>query len=123
MNEQDMIDEWCEKYIETDWQSECKFCGYKELAITNGFCMGYIECWWDDYYKAVNGLIWLDDDHAKCPEFFRDAVLWHEFCHFWDCVEEMHVDHCGIFQKKKFKKPLYAIGDIVLKLIGWIWFD
>ena len=123
MSEQTMLDEWCDQYIDEEWNHQVTFEGYKELALPDGFRMGMITC---SFYKEsdkVVGKIWLDDDHSKCPTFFRDAVLWHEFCHYWDAVEHMHADHCENFHKKKLKKPLYALGDVVLKLIGWVWFD
>lgn len=127
--EQDKLAVWTFKYIgeKVYERTYVTFEGYKELAITNGFRMGYCECSWVELsttgYKWLRGKIWLDDDHAKCPKFFRDATLWHEFCHVWDACEQLHVDHCGNFQLKKLRKPWYAIGDVVLKLIGWIWFD
>ena len=125
MTEQDMLNEWTKRYITNNYGNlgRVTFEGYTELAISDGFCMGHCRCIMNMVEHTVEGEIWLDDDHSKCPKFFRDAVLWHEFCHYWDAVELMHVDHCENFQKKKLKKPLYAIGDVVLKLIGWIWFD
>lgn len=120
---QSMLDEWSFKYIVgtkfTD--REVTFIDFTELAMTDGFRMGYIRCYWNNTF--IRGEVWLDDDHTKCPTFFRDAVLWHEFCHYWDACEMKHVDHCWDFQKKKLRKPLYALGDVVLKLIGWWWFD
>ena len=125
MTEQDMLNEWTKRYITNVYGNlGCvTFEGYKELAVSDGFRMGYMECKWNLSTKEIKGKIWLDDDHSKCPEFFRNATLWHEFCHYWDCVEFLHVDHCGNFQLKKLNKPLYAFGDVVLKLIGWVWFD
>ena len=123
MSEQTMLDEWCDQYIDEEWNHQVTFEGYKELALPDGFRMGMITCYFYKKSDKVVGKIWLDDDHSKCPTLFRDAVLWHEFCHYWDAVELMHADHCENFHKKKLKKPLYAFGDVVLKLIGWIWFD
>lgn len=122
--EQKMINDWIKEFIPSGKPSgSCTFESYIELAISDGFRMGYCRCEYSRSRNYVEGHIWLDDDHAKCPTFFRDAVLWHEFCHYWDCVEYFHVDHCTAFQSKKWKKPLYALGDVILKLIGWIWFD
>lgn len=122
MDEQSAIDTWTREYIGGRYLN-CFFKGYIELAISDGYRMGYCRCEWNPTVKKVKGEIWLDDDHAKVPQIFRDAVLWHEFCHYWDCVEMFHVDHCTGFQRKKWKKPAYALGDLLLKFIGWIWFD
>lgn len=126
LTEQEQLYEWKNKYCPNDLLT-IRFIGYEELAITDGFRMGKCQAYWG---KDVDGnLLWmrcdiyLDDDHEKCPKFFRDATLWHEFCHAWDAIDNIHVDHCSKFQRKKWKKPAYAIGDIVLKLIGWVWFD
>lgn len=121
-DEQSAIDTWTREYIGGK-NLDCFFKGYIELAISDGYRMGCCRCEWSPTVKKVKAEIWLDDDHAKVPQFFRDAVLWHEFCHYWDCVESFHVDHCMGFRRKKWRKPAYALGDLLLKFIGWIWFD
>ena len=126
--EQELIEKWKREYID-DPQNllSITFAGYKELAITNGFKMGYINMQWGKDRKGnivyMNGKIYLDDDCIKCPTYFTKAILWHEFCHAWDAFTKIHVDHCSKFQRKKWKKPMYAIADVLLKIIGWIWFD
>lgn len=124
--ERGFLREWQQKYIKTPDIVSIAF-GYKELAISSGWRMGYTKCriatFGDGKVKWVESTIWLDNGCIKCPDIFRDAVLWHEFCHVWDAVEEAHVDHCLGFYRKLFKKPVYAICDILLKFIGWIWFD
>lgn len=126
--EQELIEKWKAQYI-GDPQNilTITFAGYKELAITNGFRMGRINMQWGKDRKGnlvfMYGTIYLDDDHTKCPTYFTKAVLWHEFCHAWDAFTKIHVDHCSKFQRKKWKKPKYAIADALLKIIGWIWFD
>ena len=122
-----------ENRLITEWLDECDpnrnpensitFLGYSELAISDGFRMGHCRCVYNRSTGKVTAFITLDDDHAKIPSFFRDAVLWHEFVHYWDCSRNLHVDHCSEFQRLKWRKPLYALGDLVLKLIGFIWFD
>lgn len=123
--EKNMLIEWEHDYIKNSQfeNNVIVFGGYKELAIRDGFRMGRCECTWIESKKWIQATIYLDDDHTKCPTFFRDATLWHEFCHAWEACEMVHVDHCLEFQKRKWKKPVYVIGDIVLKLIGWMWFD
>ena len=124
MKEQEQLNAWIAEYIGSDPASKrLTFGGYTELAISDGFRMGHCRCIMNMVEHTVEGEIWLDDDHKRCPAFFRDSVLWHEFCHYWDCVDSFHVDHCGHFQSLKWRKPLYAIGDVVLKMIGWLWFD
>lgn len=124
--EKGLIREWKQKYIKTPNIVSIAF-GYKELAIKNGWRMGYTECGitkcGSGELKMLYGTIWLDYGCLKCPDIFRDAVLWHEFCHIWDATEKLHVDHCKGFYRKLFRKPVYAICDILLKFIGWLWFD
>lgn len=126
---QQKLDDWCKEYIDIEWNGNLEFAGYSELAITDGFRMGMITVTYELTKKEVYGKIYLDDDHAKCPDIFNEAVLWHEFCHFWDSVEyimnddKMHCDHCWEFHRKKFKKPVMAICDSLLKIIGGVWFD
>lgn len=124
--ERGFLREWKKEYIKTPDIVSIAF-GYKELAIKNGWRMGYTDCRIAIYGNGeviwIEGNIWLDNGCLKCPAIFRDAVLWHEFCHVWDAVEEVHVDHCLGFYRKLFRKPVYAICDILLKFIGWIWFD
>lgn len=126
--EQMMLDDWAERYMpEYTDIAYVKFVCYKELAITDGFRMGYCSANWRKNSAGkltwMVGQIWLDDDHEKCPEYFRDAVLWHEFCHIWDACDKLHVDHCSHFQRKKWRKPGYALADVLLKFIGGVWFD
>lgn len=43
------------------------------------------------------------------------ALLWHEFCHHWDCVVNNCHDHClSNFRKYQIKKPLLFLIDIFL---------
>ena len=121
---QNQLDSWCEKYIRECVYNKHNlfFNSFTELAISDGFRMGYIKCYWD-YPSYIQGNIWLDNGHLNCPEYFLKATLWHEFCHFWDACENKHVDHCFSMQFKKLRKPGYALADIVLKFIGWLWFD
>lgn len=126
VTEQEMLDQWKQEFFQYPRQCDIIFEGYKELSIPDGYRMGYCECkWWmsNDRLFYMVGKIWLDDDHANCPQLFRDAVLWHEFCHVEDACEYRHVDHCLGFQRRKWRKPKYAFADVLLKLIGWIWFD
>lgn len=120
--EQLLLDKWMDQYTPGQ-KKDCWFMGYRELIITDGWRMGYIRCSWNRSTGKVHGEIWLDDDHAKCPRYFRDAVLWHEFCHWWDCVRNLHVDHCSTMQRLKWRKPGYYLADVFLKIFGWIWFD
>lgn len=124
--EQEMIREWKKQYIKEPDKVSISF-GYKELAIPNGYRMGFTKCTiaknTDGGYKWIDAEIWLDDDCLSCPSIFRDSTLWHEFCHVIDATEELHVDHCLNFHKNLWKKPKYALADILLKFIGWIWFD
>lgn len=126
VTEQELINEWKNKYIANPSKANIKF-AYRELAIKNGFRMGYAKCriYKNDKFglKLIDAIICLDDDCMNCPTIFKEAVLWHEFCHVWDATDELHVDHCWNFQVKKWRKPKYALADCVLKLIGWVWFD
>jgi len=43
------------------------------------------------------------------------AILWHEFCHHRDCIENACHDHCTkYFKKYLWEKPLLALIDAFL---------
>ena len=112
--EQKMIDRWIKEFIPSGKPSgSCTFEDYIELAITDGFRMGYCRCEYSRSRNHVEGHIWLDDDHAKCPTFFRDAVLWHEFCHVWDYFRTGSMGHYDKWIKRWLSRPQYVVAMII----------
>lgn len=126
MYEQNKLDKWSLEYINRNIYNvfEISFQNYEELggSTVDGYRMGICKT-----YKSVNLLscrcyISLDTGCIKMPDFFFNSVLWHEFCHAW-CQVEIYENqrHRKEFKIRRRKKPLYWIGDMLLKWIGWIW--
>lgn len=55
---------------------------------------------------------------VESMSIFKRAVLWHEFCHIWDYIESLDMDHEESFIKKWLSKPQYLISLIVPAL--WV---
>lgn len=102
--------------------------GYIELggSPSDGFRFG--QCNYQKYMSPTThqwtprSTVYLDTGMAKAPRFFQESVLWHELAHARAYNEDMiNNDHDSVWASYRKQKPKYWIGDIVFKLIGWIW--
>lgn len=115
------------------WQSEYSvpdaivWGGYVDLNYAGGVGITYgrTMCTLTIYQngsKSCVSTIYLDEDMQKAPVFFRECVLWHEFCHANAFNEDGDSDaHNAHFREYRRRKALYWIGDMLFKLIGPIW--
>lgn len=121
-----MLDEWRNEYIKDCIYSTFKlvYKGLTELggSDVDGYRMGICRTFKTTNKTWCQCKIYLDMGCHSMPTFFHDAVLWHEFCHAW-CQAEIYENqnHRKEFKIRRRKKPLYWIGDMLLKWIGWIW--
>lgn len=103
-----------------------RWCGYAELGgnisdgYRNGQCNYYTVWTGDGVYPRSD--IYLDEEHGQAPAFFQRCTLWHEFCHANAYNEDMSDnDHDVHFRDYRRRKPLYWLGDMLYKWIGFIW--
>ena len=121
------LKEWRDEYIKNPIYKKVmiSFMGYKELSgsIVDGYIMGVCQSTHTaESYDWVQSRIYLDLGCKKMPKLFRDAVLWHEFCHAWTVAEESDGSgHRMNFRNRRRENTVYWLCDILLKLIGWIW--
>lgn len=126
MNEQNTLDKWKEEYInECIYESlDIIYMGFKELggSVVDGYRMGVCKTLKTTDKSWCDCRIFLDNGCVTMPKYFHDSVLWHEFCHAW-CQAEIYDNqgHRKEFKIRRRKKPLYWIGDMLLKWIGGIW--
>ena len=118
----------------SQWKAEYKvpgdilWGGYVELGgnVSDGYRMG--QCNYARYLRpgtaewVPRSTIYLDEGMEDAPRFFQESTLWHEFAHSNAYNEDMESDdHNAHFREYRRRKTKYWIGDMVLKLIGWIW--
>lgn len=116
----------------SQWQAEYRvpgdilWCGYIELggSASDGYRMG--QCTQAKYMRlgewVARSTIYLDEGMEKAPRFFQESVLWHEFAHARAFNEDMKSnDHDATWRRYRRERTKYWIGDMVLKVIGWIW--
>lgn len=105
--EQSQLENWTKEY-ELDF---CPwFAGYVHYsdATTMGKC--YYHEWHWQYYNAINIKV-----KFVGRSLATKAILWHEFCHHRDCIENGCHDHCTEhFKKYLWEKPLLALIDTFL---------
>lgn len=126
MDEQTILDIWTKEYITKCIYKNLDifYVGFDELggSIVDGYRMGICKTIKTEDKTWCKCKIYYDMGCAKMPSIFRRSVLWHEFCHAW-CQAEIFENkkHRKEFKIRRRKKPIYWIGDMLLKWIGWIW--
>ena len=126
MDEQTILDSWTKQYITKCIYKNLDifYVGFDELggSIVDGYRMGLCKTLKTEDKTWCQCKIYYDMGCGKMPSFFRQSILWHEFCHAW-CQAEIfeNQNHRKEFKIRRRKKPLYWIGDMLLKWIGWIW--
>ncbi len=118
MIEQELLDSWKKKYIGHDETYLVDFIEYKDLEGTTIGRIYYIQLG-----KKKVGRIYLDYKLKEMHPIFAKSVLWHEFVHYWNWVEDGEKGHGMKFQRKKFKKKVYWLMDVVVKFVGIGIFD
>lgn len=107
------------------WNSEycgkgtVTFGGVQKLQTNKLFLMG--RCIWKYTSDGADSIVYINQWKKVPPEIIIQSVLWHEFVHHWRAAEDGAGGHGKDFQARKWRKPLYAGIDTVLKLVGWIW--
>lgn len=106
--EQPQLDAWTKEY---ELALAPYFMGYV-VYPNDATCMGkiYYHIMYEQYYNAIN---------IKTKFVGRSlaskAILWHEFCHHMDCVENGCHDHCTKnFKRYLRQKPLLWLIDVFL---------
>lgn len=121
MDENLMLQTWNAEYID-DENAIIRFDDYYDLSTKTQLTLGRCTCYYDANKSSLSSVVVLDNRCKNMPTCLVESVLWHEFCHHWDAYSgSFHVDHCKSFQRLKWSKPLYALLDIVVKLVGWFY--
>lgn len=118
MDENLLLETWNYEYID-DENAVIRFDGYNQLSTSTKITLGRCTCYYDAKNNSISSVVVLDDRCKNMPDCLVKAILWHEFCHHWDAYSgSFHVDHCKSFQRLKWSKPLYALLDIIAKVVS-----